>query len=464
MEEMFLESISGLGEELFKVRNRDCLFSPALTLWLFINQRTRRGASLGGMLEELRDGKVGKLFEQQTETRKGRIVPISMNTSGFSKARHRLPLALVEQVCTELSKTVRLRSGSGLKWRGVKVYALDGTFLELARTEDVDLNFPRARNQHGPVQSPKMLCLFMHDIITGIAVNPTYGASHGDKATSEQALAKRILSQAESGSLIIGDRNFGVFSVGFAAQQLGQDILFRMTSLRAKRLFGEEYSQEKVDKPVTWVVSAPTLKNNHEIPMGSVLRGRVIKRVVKSTNGEPLELLFFTTSKEPADALVKLYRERERIEHDIRALKCTLSMSMLYTKTADMVKKELLLGVAAYNLIRGVITQIAAKVDLLPRQVSFSRAAHLIQVFGPRIVEAKSRDEINSLIQNLAHAFTQMRIYERKSKRTEPRKVVRDKRKFPLMRSSREEERHFVQTFTEGPLYRGTKKPGTFMR
>ena len=337
MEDIFVDSLSDFGEEVYAVRNRECVFSPALTLWLFINQRTSSGISLRDALENLRSGGGGKIFRCRTETRKGKVTPLSMDTSGFSKARQRLSLEFVKGAAKAISSRVRLLDGKNTSWRGKKVYLLDGTRVDLHCTEDIEEHYPRSSNQHGKVQQPKMLCMFMHDLMTGVAVNPVYGAWRGGKATSEQMLSKEILPQAEEGSLIIGDRNLGVFSLAYTAEQCGHEVLLRLTTGRVKALFGDDLLKAKVDKEVHWKASAQTLQNNPEIPSGAGIRGRVIKRMVKDSKSQPLELLFFTTSSAPANALVNLYQEREKIEHDIRSLKCTLQMEMLSGKTAEMV-------------------------------------------------------------------------------------------------------------------------------
>ena len=247
MEDLYMESLSDFGDVMFEVRNRNCVFSPALTLWLFLNQRTGNGISLSKSLHEFNDGKGRRLFEERTETRKGKVIPLSMNTGGFSKARHRLSLELVKDITKAISCKVRLNSSSKSTWRGIKVYLLDGTRIDLPCTPDIEQHYPRSSNQHGKVQNPKMLCMFMHDLVTGVALNPAYGAWRGSKATSEQALSKEILPEAEKGSLILGDRNFGVFSVAHAAQLSGHQVLFRLTSSRAKKLFGKDFEKKKAD-------------------------------------------------------------------------------------------------------------------------------------------------------------------------------------------------------------------------
>ena len=110
-------------------------------------------------------------------------------------------------------------------------------------------------------------------------------------------------------------------------------------------------------------------------------------------------LFFFTTCPEPPHLLAKLYGKRERIENDIRSLKHTLGMEMLYARTSEMTQKELVLGVAAYNLLRACLAVAAKRLGLEPRQISFSRGAELTRIFGNKIRLAESQNERNEIIE-----------------------------------------------------------------
>ena len=62
-----------------------------------------------------------------------------------------------------------------------------------------------------------------------------------------------------------------------------------------------------------------------------------------------------------AEELAQLYRARWNIELDIRALKQSLGMEPLRTKTPEMIRQELWAHWLAYNLIRKVIAQAARR-------------------------------------------------------------------------------------------------------
>jgi len=56
---------------------------------------------------------------------------------------------------------------------------------------------------------------------------------------SEQTLAERAMDALAPGSTVVGDRNFGVFSIAWQAQQRGLAVVIRMTEVRARKLVGD---------------------------------------------------------------------------------------------------------------------------------------------------------------------------------------------------------------------------------
>lgn len=71
----------------------------------------------------------------------------------------------------------------------------------------------------------------------------------------------------------------------------------------------------------------------------------------------------------------ELRRARRRTGHDPRSIKLAMRMSELRGKTPEMVRREVWAHVLAYNLIRTVMAQAAARYDIPPRSISFTGVA-----------------------------------------------------------------------------------------
>src|SRR5207253_10331326 len=94
-----------------------------------------------------------------------------------------------------------------------------------------------------------------------------------------------------------------------------------------------------------------------------------------------------TTLLDPKQAtgeeLAGLYRARWHAELDLRSIKSAMQMGELRGKTPEVVRKEVWAHVLAYNLIRTVMAQAAARHDIPPRSISFTGAMQTLAAFQP---------------------------------------------------------------------------------
>jgi hypothetical protein len=75
-----------------------------------------------------------------------------------------------------------------------------------------------------------------HNLASGAAVQPCWGPMFGKKAASEQGLVEQLFQRLPPRSTVVGDRNFGVFSVAFAAYNQRHCVVVRLTKARAQRI------------------------------------------------------------------------------------------------------------------------------------------------------------------------------------------------------------------------------------
>src|SRR5438105_13145990 len=92
------------------------------------------------------------------------------------------------------------------------------------------------------------------------------------------------------------------------------------------------------------------------------------------------------------DDLAALYRARWHNELDLRSIKSAMQMRELRCKTPELVRKEVWAHVLAYNLIRTVMAQAAARHEALPRSISFTGAMRTLEAFQPLLELGAARD------------------------------------------------------------------------
>jgi hypothetical protein len=178
------------------------------------------------------------------------------------------------------------------------VFVLDGSTLTLPHAPELVKAYPPSRNQYGASHWPIIRLVVLQDVQTGLALRPHWGAHHGPHAVGEQALALQIIPELPEQAVVIGDRNFGVFAIAWAAAQHRRDVLVRMTRQRAEALAGESLAAPS-ERPVCW---KPTRfdRCGGPFPEDAAVSGRLV--CIEAQLSEKHELLyFFTTLDLPAE-------------------------------------------------------------------------------------------------------------------------------------------------------------------
>ena len=186
-----------------------------------------------------------------------------------------------------------------------------------------------------------------------------------------------------------------------------------------------------------------TLRGNAEIPQDALVKGRVICREVRSHPNKKATLVYlFTTLGDPAKEIIQMYGMRWNIEIDLRTLKQTVNMKMLKVKTADMAKKELFLGICAYNLVRAVISNVAKRLGVKPRDLSFKRILYIVEARSEALSKAPNEQKRQQIMERFWQSVPCAKHPKRKKKRDEPRALVRNRRqKYPSLKGSRKKAR-----------------------
>jgi hypothetical protein len=156
-----------------------------------------------------------------------------------------------------------------------------------------------------------MRVLAAHDVVSGLAAPPCWGPVNGPRAVSEQGLAKDMLSRLPAGCGVLGDRNFGVFSMAYQAAQQNRPGLFRLTEVRARKLNeGGMAPPAKTDEAILWSPTREDLRSNPEIAASASVTGRLLAFQVRDAHGKWQKLYFFTTFTLPPEEILRAYGHR----------------------------------------------------------------------------------------------------------------------------------------------------------
>lgn len=352
-----LRRLPALKTKLFYER----LFTPIIILWYLIFQRLHPDHTLDAALSDARNGGADRLNKKLSRQLR------SDSTSAYSDARQRLPWQFLLEALAVQARNLLSLSKQTL-WQGRVLALLDGSTVRLRPYGNIPKEFPANRNQHGKPYWCLMRVTVCFCALSGAALDCTLGSI----GVGEQVMACQLILRSLAKSVFIGDRAYGVFRVAQAARHARQEVLLRMTTARAHKLLGRELVAG--DHLVRW---KPSRKDQLEPGCSKEpLPGRLLVLWIQPPGLRRELLCLFTTLPNTADftllELAKVYGQRWHIELNLRYLKAQMDLVQLEAKSPDMVRKEWLAGLLAYNLIRGAQLSAALFKGVVPLSLSFS--------------------------------------------------------------------------------------------
>jgi putative transposase len=405
---------------------RNGIYSARLVIWMMMNQRLAAGGSLARSVEQLSQGRFDPLLSRCKRVRQKRM---SLNTGGYCQARQKLPTIVVRRSVNELIERLRQRMAADKPEGQPRIYVMDGSSLQIEYRPELAKDYPQAEGR-GKSHRLIVRVVVLHDVDTGLAERPYWGPMYGRNAVSEQALAEQAMEQLPAGTVLMGDRNFGIFSTAYHAQQQGHGVIVRLTKLRATALAGGPIARQG-EWAVEWRSSRWDRKKHPTRPADAHVTGRLIAwRVGRGKQQQWLYL--FTTLTAAAKQVVEWYGKRWRIETDLRNLKQTVRLNQLQVRSREMVEKELLIAVMAYNLVRTIMYLAAERSGGDPRQLSFTYACNIVLDGYPLILAARGARRQQEELDRIIGLVAGCKLPKRRTVRHYPRAVWGYGFRFPL--------------------------------
>lgn len=408
------------------------IYTLPVVVEMMLLQRLHERGSQQEAVHQLVAGRLRHLLPDSKRVREGKV---SSATGGYAQACQRVGAEVLEGVCDQVLEELgaRVQALPGLQ---LAVVLFDGTSLSLEHDEGLLAEFPPCRKQRMKGHWGILKMVGLHDARTGIALRPAWGPMYGPEAVSEQRLAEKALEQAPAGCVVLGDGNFGVFSFAYAVVQSQRQPLFRLTKQRAEAL-GAGKLWPQGEQQFCWRPSAFERKKHPQLPADAKIEGRLVA-VSRKGFREPLYL--FTTLSAPVEQLVAVYELRWHMELDLRALKRTMRLHHLRSKSREAVDKELLIAVVGYGLVRALMAEAAARAGLPPRRLSFTRCYGLLNAMSERLCSELAEDRQQAYDLLLSY-MSQSKLPQRSKPRAYPRAVWGSTQAYPRRSHRREDTR-----------------------
>jgi len=267
------------------------------------------------------------------------------------------------------------------------VYLFDGTTVTMPDTPDNQASYPQVYNQGPGLGFPIARLGAVISLACGAVVNLGFSRYAG-KGQGEVSLLRRLWDVLAPGDVLLGDRLMSGWVGMHLLKERGVDTVSRLSAHR-RADFRKGVRLGKDDHLVVW--RKPTSIRSVDRRTYNALPDAITVREARFRVGQPgfrtRSVVVVTTLLDPGQAtreeLAELYRARWHAELDLRSIKSTMQMGELRGRTPEMVRKEVWAHVLAYNLIRTVMAQAAARHDIPPRSISFTGAMQTLEAFQP---------------------------------------------------------------------------------
>jgi len=302
----------------------------------------------------------------------------SISPGALPLARARLGSGPLE-VLFDLSAASWSRASEDRLWRGLSVWAMDGTCFNLPETPENDAVYGRSENATAMGPFPKARAAALTNARTHVMA----GFEVGPYAEGELSLLASLWQKIPDHSCTLIDR--GLLS-WWAFDQLTKSGTERhwLTRARSPLSCTPVRKLGRNDELVHVFMSRKARDKHPEAPCSILVRR--ISITVKTSKGR-MRVDILTSAldpeKYPASELTALYRERWEIEIAYDELKTHLleAKDTLRSKTPEGVRQELFGAAIAHNLVRVELCRVASQTKRDPRSLSFRHALLLIRNF-----------------------------------------------------------------------------------
>jgi hypothetical protein len=411
---------------------RDRLYTPAITLWIFLSQ----------ILDE--DHSCRQAVARFLAWLVARGKPAcSAKTGAYCAARQRLPEVTLSQLTQQSGRRLEEQSPRAWHWHKRRARLVDGSTVSMPDTKANQLAYPQARTQKPGLGFPIMRIVVVFSLAVGTVLETALNPYKG-KETGETAMLWALLDKSQPGDLLVGDRCYATYWLIAKALRLGCDVVFRQHQMRGVD-FRSGRRLGKDDHVITWQKPARPdwMDRATWASMPATLTVREIRLRVPKGKFRVKDIVVVTTLLDAAryakSEIEALYRRRWEAEIHLRALKQTLQMDILRCKTPAMVCKELWAHLLIYNLIRALMARAAEAHDLQPWQISFKGTLQTLNAFGGVLPTVAVLD-LEAYDEAFLKAVAGHRVGNRPD-RYEPRKIKRRPKPHDLLTRPRHQEK-----------------------
>src|SRR6201997_1060286 len=293
----------------------DRVFSPLVTLWVFLGQVLGADHSCRAAVDRLI---THRLAQGQR--------PCSAETGAYCQARKRLPESFLADVACQTGRALEATVDPRWLWKGRHVYLFDGTTVTMPDTGENQKAYPQVYNQKPGLGFPIARLGALISLACGAVVNLGF-CQYAGKGQGEVSLLRLLWGGLRPGDILLTDALLANWANLVMLKERGLEFVGRLNKAhrtadfrRGKRL-GPEDHVVRWRKPTS--IRSLDREEYHALPEFITVREARIR--VRQPGFRTRSLVVVTTLLDPRrttrEDLAALYRARWHNELDLRSLK-----------------------------------------------------------------------------------------------------------------------------------------------
>jgi hypothetical protein len=204
----------------------DRIFSPLVTLWVFLGQVLSADHSCRAA--------VARLVGHRVARGQGSC---SARTGAYCRARQRLPEAFFSAAACSAGRALDAEARPGWLWKGRRVYLFDGTTFTLPDTPENQAAYPQVYNQGPGLGFPIARVGVVISLACGAVVNLGF-CRYAGKGEGEVSLLRRLWDALAPGDVLLGDRLMSGWVGMYLLKERGVDTVIRSSCGRPGPAYG----------------------------------------------------------------------------------------------------------------------------------------------------------------------------------------------------------------------------------
>jgi hypothetical protein len=249
-EQIVSQSLTALG-----VVWNDGIYTPLVTLWVFLSQVLSADHSCEGAVAKL----IAHRLAQGQEA-------CSSETGAYCQARKRLPEKLFSDVARQTGQTLDAQSNQGWLWKGRSVYIFDGSTVTMPDTPENQAAYPQIPNQRPGLGFPIARIAVVFSLSCGAIVDLAT-CRYAGKGQSESGMLRSMWDIFRPKDVLLADGLLCAWTEIAILKARGVDFVSRLNRSnrsadfrRGKRLGKDDHIVEWPKPPKPRTIDSETYK------------------------------------------------------------------------------------------------------------------------------------------------------------------------------------------------------------